>query len=81
MRLVRFQMGMRRTTFRARTEEGEVGADVLKFEAVEPDPQGAERMAREYKAILLEMAGVLTGVAVLFLGSVTGCWARYAGWI
>ena len=78
-RVVRFQLGMRRTTFRARTLGGEVGKDVLSMEAVKPDPKGAMRLAREYRALMVEMACVIVGVAVLLTSIGMGCYARYLG--
>ena len=74
-RVVRFQLGMRRTTFRARSEGGEIGADVLSVEAVKPDPKSGMRLVWKYRILMMEMATVIitVGVAVLLTGIVVGC--------
>lgn len=79
-RMVRFQLGMRRTTFRARTEGGEVGEGILSVEAVKADPAGARKLVKEYKGLMMEMAGVMAGGAVLLIGCVAGFYARFVGW-
>jgi hypothetical protein len=80
-RVVRFQLGMRRTTFRPRTERGEVGEDVWRMEAVKPDPVGGARLVREYRALMVEMAGVLAGSITLLISGVAGWYARQNGWL
>jgi hypothetical protein len=79
--VVRFQMGMRRTTFRARNERGEVGEDVLSVEAVKPDPKAGKKLVKEYRSLMVEMTIVIAGVATLLIGCVAGSYARFVGWI
>ncbi|KAF8576419.1 hypothetical protein K439DRAFT_1418954 [Ramaria rubella] len=71
-RVVRFQLGMRRTTFRARNEHGEVGDEVLSLETVKPDTVGGKKLVKEYRALMLEMAGVISGVMVLVIAGMLG---------
>jgi hypothetical protein len=76
-RTVRWNLGMRRTSFRPRTDvrtaagEGEGGiggelADGVKdAEAVTPDLAGSQRLTKMWKEVIAEMVGVCIGLGVL----------------
>ncbi|KAF8527100.1 hypothetical protein JB92DRAFT_2869085 [Gautieria morchelliformis] len=80
-RVVRFQLGMRRTAFRPRTESGDVGEGVLCMEAVKPDPVGGTRLVKEYRALMMEMAVVIAGSTILLMSSMACWYARQSGWL
>ncbi|KAG8745732.1 hypothetical protein FRC10_007212 [Ceratobasidium sp. 414] len=66
-RLVRWQMGLRRTAFRPRREDGDLAEGVEKAEAVVPNVVLGQAFMREYRFLIREMVGVIAGTAVLFV--------------
>jgi len=81
-RSVRWNLGMRRVSFRPRTdvkidgsehrsgegEGGEIVAGVKEAEAVQPDIPGAHRLIRQWREVLAEMIAVCAGVGVVGVG-------------
>ncbi|CUA76902.1 hypothetical protein RSOLAG22IIIB_02382 [Rhizoctonia solani] len=63
-RMVRWQMGMRRTVFRPRQEDGEIVPGVEQSEAVVPNMVLGRAFMREYNFLIREMLGVI-GITVL----------------
>jgi len=65
-RLVRFNLGLRRTAFRPRSEGDALLEDEVKrAEAILPDPIGAEKLMKEYRLMLAEMGLVTASCAIL----------------
>lgn len=76
-RSVRWSLGMRRTTFRPRTDVrtsvesesdglgGDLSEHVKEAEAVQPDFAGGRVLARRWKEVVYEMAGVCAGTALV----------------
>ncbi|CAE6528581.1 unnamed protein product [Rhizoctonia solani] len=66
-RVVRWQMGMRRTAFRPRQEDGELAPGVEQSEAVVPNMVLGRAFMREYNFLIREMVGVIGGVVLSVL--------------
>ncbi|KAG9104874.1 hypothetical protein FRC06_006699 [Ceratobasidium sp. 370] len=66
-RLVRWQMGLRRTAFRPRREDGDLAEGVKEAEAIVPNMVLGQAFMREYRFLIREMVGVIAGTAVLFV--------------
>ncbi|KAH7344792.1 hypothetical protein B0J17DRAFT_15315 [Rhizoctonia solani] len=66
-RVVRWQMGMRRTAFRPRQEDGEIAPGVEQSEAVVPNMILGKAFMREYNLLIREMLGVMGGVVLSIL--------------
>ncbi|KAF8508596.1 hypothetical protein BU17DRAFT_56670 [Hysterangium stoloniferum] len=69
-RLVIYKLGMRRTTFRPRTDSGELRDEVKNKEAIAPDPEGRKRLVSGWKTLFCEMVGVILGSFIVILGTV-----------
>ncbi|CAE6441146.1 unnamed protein product [Rhizoctonia solani] len=69
-RVVRWQMGMRRTAFRPRLEDGEIAPGVEQSEAVVPNMVLGQAFMREYNFLIREMLGVIGGVVLSVLAMV-----------
>ncbi|KAJ1311231.1 hypothetical protein OPQ81_009731 [Rhizoctonia solani] len=66
-RVVRWQMGMRRTAFRPRQEDGEMAPGVEQLEAVVPNTILGQAFMRDYNLLIREMLGVMSGVVFSIL--------------
>ncbi|CAE6493869.1 unnamed protein product [Rhizoctonia solani] len=66
-RVVRWQMGMRRTAFRPRQEDGEIAPGVEQSEAVVPNMILGKAFMQEYNLLIREMLGVMGGVVLSVL--------------
>ncbi|KAG8692666.1 hypothetical protein FRC09_011046 [Ceratobasidium sp. 395] len=66
-RMVRWQLGFRRTAFRPRQEDGDIAEGVEEAEAVTPNMVLGQVFLKEYKLLIREMVGVIVG-AVGLLG-------------
>jgi hypothetical protein len=75
-RVVRWQLGMRRTVFRPRQEDGEIAPGVEQAEAVVPNMVLGQAFMREYNLFIREMLGVMGGVvlSVLAIGWKARSW-------
>ncbi|KAG8691511.1 hypothetical protein FRC11_002407 [Ceratobasidium sp. 423] len=75
-RVVRWQMGMRRTVFRPRQEDGEIAPGVEQSEAIVPNVILGQAFMREYNLLIREMLGVIGSVvlSVLALGWKASSW-------
>ncbi|KIJ38929.1 hypothetical protein M422DRAFT_68961 [Sphaerobolus stellatus SS14] len=67
-RVIRSQLGLRRTVFRARTETGEIAEGVMAEESVQPDPVGAKKLMRGWWMLLIEMAAAICGFLIIPVG-------------
>ncbi|QRW19141.1 hypothetical protein RhiXN_00547 [Rhizoctonia solani] len=63
-RMVRWQLGMRRTVFRPRQEDGDIAPGVEQAEAVVPNMVLGQAFLREYNLFIREMLGVMGGVVL-----------------
>lgn len=68
-RMVRWQLGMRRTAFRPRQEDGDLAEGVQETEAVVPNMVLGQAFLKEYKGLIREMVGVIGGMVVLVLAA------------
>jgi len=74
-RSLRWNLGMRKVSFRPRTEisdggEGaELAPEVKDAESVRPDPTGAAALIKQWREVIIEMTSVLAGVGVLGIGA------------
>jgi hypothetical protein len=66
-RVVRWQLGMRRTAFRPRREDGDLAEGVEESEAVVPNMVLGKAFMREYNSLMYEMVGVTSGIALSLL--------------
>lgn len=66
-RMIRWQMGMRRTVFRPRREDGAIAEGVEELEAMVPNMVLGRAFMREYNSLIREMVGVMGGAVVLVL--------------
>ncbi|CAE6396002.1 unnamed protein product [Rhizoctonia solani] len=75
-RVVRWQLGMRRTIFRPRREDGEIAPGVEQAEAIVPNMVLGQAFMREYNIFIREMLGVMGGVvlSVLVVGWKARSW-------
>lgn len=64
-RMVRWQMGMRRTAFRPRREDGDLAEGVQEMEAIVPNMVLGQAFLKEYNGLIREMVGVIGGVVIL----------------
>jgi len=67
-RIVRFQLGMRKTTFRVRTNRGEVSDDVLSVESIRPDHAGMKLIMRGWRLLLAEMILMVSAALIVPIG-------------
>ncbi|KAG8745731.1 hypothetical protein FRC10_007211 [Ceratobasidium sp. 414] len=66
-RLVRWQMGLRRTAFRPRHEDGDPAEGVEEAEVVVPNMALGQAFMREYKFLIWEMVSVIASATTLFV--------------
>ncbi|QRW05464.1 transmembrane protein [Ceratobasidium sp. AG-Ba] len=64
-RVVRWQLGMRRTAFRPRQEDGDLAKGVQEAESIVPNMTLGNAFVREWRFLIREMIGVIVGTAVL----------------
>lgn len=91
-RSLRWNLGLRRVGYRPRTEVvrlvgggdgdgegGELGEGVKDAEVVKPDPDGAKRLVREWREVLIEMVGVcgIVTVAVVVASWIGSRWVYF----
>ncbi|CAE7213155.1 unnamed protein product [Rhizoctonia solani] len=77
-RVVRWQMGMRRTAFRPRQEDGEIAPGVEQSEAVVPNMVLGQAFMREYNLLIREMLGVIGGTVLSVLAVGWKAWSWLA---
>lgn len=68
-RLVRFQLGQRRSAFRPRRESGEIDDKILQLEHCELDAEGRQRLMKGWKRLISEMKFALSFVALFAFGT------------
>jgi hypothetical protein len=68
-RVVMYQLGMRKTTFRPRTDKGELAENVKDKEAISADPEGRKQLVSGWKTLFYEMVGVISGGSVVILSA------------
>ncbi|KAH9930497.1 uncharacterized protein BXZ73DRAFT_90308 [Epithele typhae] len=79
-RSVRYNLGMRRTAFRPRTEgEGELAPGVEELESVEREPERGRVLLRMWKEMLAEMIAVCAVAGLAGLGVLYFCWCVWLG--
>jgi len=81
-RLTRFNLGLRKTSYRPRdTNNLDLEQKVKEEEAVVPDLAGAKKMMKEYRLMILEMGGVTLGCGILACTSIWLLMRRTLEWL